>query len=221
MADLEKEKKQLIEQMIKSKVLKTPKIIEAFEKIPRHEFVTKEYISSSYMDFALPTLKGSTISQPSTVAIMTEALNPQEGEKILEIGTGSGWQTSLLAYIIGNKGKVVTIEFDPDLVEFAKKNIHRLGIKNVEVILGDGSLGYKKEAPYDKIIFTCATPSIPKPVKEQLRMGGRIVAPVGSIEVQRMLAIDRVGKDEFAESEVEPVSFVFVGLKGKYGYKEK
>jgi protein-L-isoaspartate(D-aspartate) O-methyltransferase len=221
MADLEKEKKLLIEQMIKSRILKTPKIIDAFEKISRHEFVTKEYVNSSYMDFALPTLRESTISQPSTVAIMTEALDPREGEKILEIGTGSGWQTSLLAYIIGNKGKVVSIEFDPDLVEFAKKNIHRLGIKNVEVILGDGSLGHKKEAPYDKIIFTCATPSIPKPIKEQLRMGGRIVAPVGSIEVQRMLTIDRVGKDEFAESEVEPVSFVFVGLKGKYGYKEK
>lgn len=219
MVDLEKEKKQLIEQMIKSKVLKTSKIIEAFEKISRRNFVTDEYLSSAYIDVALPTLKDSTISQPSTVAIMTEALDPKEGEKILEIGTGSGWQSSLLAYCVGDKGKVVSIEYDKDLVEFAKKNIRKIGLKNIEIICGDGSVGYEKEAPYDKIIFTCAVPSIPKPVLNQLKIGGRIVAPVGSIAVQTMVAIDRTKKNKFKEADIETLSFAFVGLKGKYGYK--
>ena len=219
MVDLEKEKKQLTEQMIKSKVLKTPKIIEAFEKISRHDFVTKTYYNSAYIDVALPTLKDSTISQPSTVAIMTEALNPKEGEKILEIGTGSGWQASLLAYCVGEKGKVVTIEYDKDLIEFAKDNIRKTGLKNIEVVFTDGSAGYEKEAPYDKIIFTCAVPSIPKPILNQLKIGGRILAPVGPTYEQRMVAIDRTGKDDFKESEIEPISFIFVKLKGKYGFK--
>jgi len=219
MVDLEKEKKELIEQMIKSKVLKTPKIIEAFEKISRHDFVTKEYFGSSYIDIALPTLNDSTISQPSTVAIMTEALNPTQGEKILEIGTGSGWQASLLAYCIGSKGKVVSIEYDKDLMNFAKKNIQKAGLKNIETVCGDGSVGYEKEAPYDKIIFTCAVPSIPQPILNQLKIGGRIVAPVGPTDEQRMIAIDKTEKGKFKESDIEPISFVFVKLKGKYGFK--
>jgi len=221
MGDLDKEKKELIEYMVRSKVLKTPKIIDAFEKIPRHKFVPEDYISSAYMDFALPTLKDSTISQPSTVAIMTEALDPKEGEKVLEIGTGSGWQACLLAHCVGEKGKVVTIEYDKDLAEFGRENIIKFEFNNIEAVVGDGSVGYDKEAPYDKIIFTCAVPSIPKSVLDQLKIGGRIVAPVGSIEVQRMVAIDKTGKDEFAETEIESLSFAFVKLKGKYGFKEK
>jgi len=219
MLDLEKEKKELIERMIRTKALKTPKIIEAFEKISRHDFVTKDYLGSAYVDVALPTLKDSTISQPSTVAIMTEALNPKEGEKVLEIGTGSGWQASLLSYCVGDKGKVVTIEYDKDLVEFAKENIKKIGLKNIEVVCGDGSVGYEKESPYDKVIFTCAVPSIPKPILNQLKIGGRILAPVGPIEEQKMVAIDKIGKDRYKETDIEPFSFVFVRLKGKYGFK--
>lgn len=221
MADLEEEKNQLIKYMISSKFLKTPKIIEAFQKISRHDFVTEEYVGSAYVDVALPTLKDSTISQPSTVAIMTEALNPKEGEKILEIGTGSGWQASLLAYCVGKAGKVVTIEYDKDLMEFARKNIEKIGLKNIKVICGDGSFGCEKEAPYDKVIFTCAVPEIPKPILNQLKVGGRIVAPLGSIEIQRMVAMDKVDEDKFKEIEITSLSFGFVELKGKYGFKEK
>jgi protein-L-isoaspartate(D-aspartate) O-methyltransferase len=219
MVDLEKEKKQLIEQLIKSKFLKTPKIIEAFGKISRHDFVTDEYRLSAYVDIALPLVKDSTISQPSTVAIMTEALNPREGEKILEIGTGSGWQASLLAYCVGKKGKVVTIEYDKDVAEFARKKIQNTGMKNILTIIGDGSLGYKKEAPFDKVIFTCAVPEIPKPISEQVKIGGRIVVPFGTIDMQRMLAVDKIGENKFKETEITSLAFVFVELKGKYGFK--
>ena len=107
--ELNSQKEELIEHLINEGVLKTPKIIEAFKKLPRHKFVTKETIRSSYVDLALPTLKDSTISQPYTVAIMTEALNPKQGEKILEIGTGSAWQSCLIAFCLGENGKLFSL----------------------------------------------------------------------------------------------------------------
>jgi protein-L-isoaspartate(D-aspartate) O-methyltransferase len=188
--ELEEEKEKLIESLIASGSLKTKKIIEAFRKVPRHLFVVDEYLRSAYLDIALPTFDNSTISQPTTVAIMTEALAPEEGEKILEVGTGSGWQSCILAHCVGEKGKIITIDINPRLVEFAKENIKKLGFKNIEVICGDGSLGYEKEKPYHKIIVTAACPSIPPPLLEQLNIKGRMVIPVGSEYAQRMLVVD-------------------------------
>jgi len=208
-----------IKTLIDEGVLKTPKIIEAFRKLPRHKFVTKEYVGAAYADVALQTLKDSTISQPFTVAIMTEALNPQEGEKILEIGTGSAWQSCLIAYCIGESGMVVSLEIDKDLAEFGKKNVGKFSFKNIKIINKDGSLGYESEAPYDKIIITAATPEVPQPIKDQLKVGGIMVVPMGMPNEQEMIVVKKVGKDKFESKNIYNGSFVFVPLKGKFGYK--
>jgi protein-L-isoaspartate(D-aspartate) O-methyltransferase len=215
--ELDAQKEELVKKLIREGVLKTPKIVEAFRKLPRHEFVTREHTRSAYVDIALPTLKDSTISQPYTVAIMTEALNPKEGEKILEIGTGSGWQSCLIAYCLGGKGKLISLEIDKDLAEFGKKNVRKFGFKNISIINSDGSLGYEKEAPYDKIIFTCAAPEIPQVIKDQLKIGGIIIIPLGMPDEQRMILLKKLNKSKFESEEIYSGSFAFVPLKGKYG----
>jgi len=215
--ELNERKKQLIENLIRLNALKTSKIIEAFRKISRHKFVTKKYIDSAYEDMALPTIKGSTISQPYTVAFMLEKLQPKKGENILEIGAGSGWQACLLSYCVGEKGNVVTIEIDKEVADFAKENINKLKRENIELVYGDGSVGYENEAPYDKIIYTAAVPKIPETIFKQLKVGGRIVAPIGSTFEQVMTIIDKVSKNKFEEKRLE--SFLFVPLLGKHGWK--
>jgi len=208
----EEERESLIKHLIESKALKTPRIIEAFRKIPRHLFVRKEYLSHAYDDIPLPTFCGQTISQPYTVAIMTEALNPKPGEKILEIGSGSGWQAAILGYCVGKKGKVITVELEKTLIEFARKNLKKLKLKlNVEVIHWDGKKGYPKEAPYDKCIITAGCPEIPEPVLNQVKVSGRIVAPVDSFWGQRMLVIDKISEKEFRKKDLG--SFIFVPLR--------
>lgn len=211
MIDFQSEKERLIKHLIEQKALKTPRIIEAFRKIPRHLFVPEEHLSYAYEDYPLPTIGGQTISQPYTVAIMTEALEPKLGEKILEIGSGSGWQAAILGYCVDKKGKIITLEIDPDLVEFAKKNIKKVKLKNVEIICDDGKLGYPKEAPYDKCIITAACDGIPKLVIEQTKIGGRIVAPVNSFFGQSMIVADKISESKLKKKDLG--SFVFVPLR--------
>ena len=211
MTDFKDEREFLIKNLIESGVLKSKKIIEAFEKIPRHLFVKKEYLRHAYSDIPLPTAKGQTISQPYTIAIMTEALNPKLGEKILELGAGSGYQAALLGYCVGNKGKVITIELERELVEFAKRNVKKVKLKNVKIIHGDGKKGYPKEAPFDKCIITAACDKVPKAVIEQVKIKGRIVAPLNHLFGQRMMVIDKMGKNEFKKKDLG--SFIFVPLR--------
>jgi protein-L-isoaspartate(D-aspartate) O-methyltransferase len=201
----------LVKHLISVGVLKTPKIIEAFRKTPRHFFVRKYYLNHAYDDIPLPTYRGQTISQPYTVAIMTEALAPEPGEKVLEIGAGSGYQAAIIGRCVGTKGKVITIELESDLVEISKKNIKKVRLKNIRVVCGDGKLGYPKEAPYDKCIITAACNGIPKPVIEQIKVGGRIVAPVNDFLGQKMLVVDKVSETEFKKEDLG--SFVFVPLR--------
>ena len=210
--EFEREKERLITHLIESGVLRTPRIIEAFIKIPRHLFVREDFLSHAYDDIPLPTFRGQTISQPTTVAIMTEALNPKPGEKILEIGAGSGWQAALLAYCVGKKGKVITIDLEKTLVEFARRNLKKLKLKlNVEVIHWDGKKGYEKEAPYHKCIITAACKEIPRPVIKQVKSGGRIVAPVGDAWGQRMIVLDKISEKKFKTKDLG--SFIFVPLR--------
>ena len=211
MMNFEKQKESLIKHLIEARALKNPKIIEAFNKIPRHLFVRKEYLSYAYEDIPLPTFSGQTISQPYTIAIMTETLDPKSGEKILEIGSGSGYQAALIGFCIGKKGKIITIELEKDLVKFSKKNLKKTKLKNVEIINGDGKGGYSKEAPYDKCIITAACEEVPKAVKNQVKIGGRIVAPVNDLFGQKMMVIDKIGENKFNEKNL--VSFVFVPLR--------
>jgi protein-L-isoaspartate(D-aspartate) O-methyltransferase len=208
---LKEDNERLVEHLISVGVLKTPRIIKAFKKIQRHLFVRKDLLIHAYEDIPLPTYHGQTISQPYTVAVMTEALEPKPGEKILEIGSGSGYQSALLGSCVGSKGKVITVELDSELVEFSKKNLKKAKIKNVKVICWDGKKGYEKEAPYDKCIITAACPEIPKAVIKQLKKQGRIIAPVNDFFGQRMMVIDKISKKEFKKKDLG--SYVFVPLR--------
>ncbi len=214
---LENDKKRLIEYWLKNRVVKDKRFIEAFKKIRRENFILEEYKEEAYVDYPLPILEGQTISQPTTIAIMTQALELKKGHKVLEIGTGSGYQAAIISVIVGNKGKVITTEIKKSLVDFAKKNLKKAGIKNVKIIHSDGSSGYEREAPYDAIIVTAACPEIPKKLLEQLKIGGILVAPVGSIFLQKMLKVKKIGKNKFKIEDLG--EFRFVPLKGKFGWK--
>ena len=212
---LDKLKKRLIEYWQSSGIIKDKKLIEAFKAVQREKFIRDEHLSEAYGDYPLPIGLGQTISQPTTVMLMTEALELKEGDKVLEIGAGSGYQAAIIAKMAGNKGKVITTEIIPELAEFAQENIKKLKIKNVKIINYDGSQGYKKEAPYNKIIITAACPQIPKPLIKQLKEDGIIIAPVGHLFGQQM--IKGIKKKEKLETKSLGY-FMFVPLKGKYGY---
>jgi protein-L-isoaspartate(D-aspartate) O-methyltransferase len=161
-------------------VLRKKEIINAFLKIDRKDFVKEEYIDQAYFDTPLPTLMGQTISQPYVVAFMLELLEPQKGQKILDIGFGSGWTTSLLAEIVGKNGKVYGIEIVPEVFEFGKKNIEKYNFLQkgiVEIFLMDGSKGLPEKAPFDRILVSAAAKKIPEEMILQLKDGGILVIP--------------------------------------------
>ena len=207
-------KERLIDYWESSGIVRDKKAIEAFRNTPREDFL-KESKEEAYGDYPLPIGEGQTISQPTTVIIMTEALELREGNKVLEVGTGSGYQAAIISKIVGPKGKVVSTEIIKELAEFAQKNIKKLGLKNVIVINHDGSKGYEKAAPYDRIIITAACPGIPKPLTQQLKEGGIIVAPVGNLLEQKMI---KARKNQGKLIEENLGDFMFVPLKGEYGY---
>ncbi|RLE45492.1 protein-L-isoaspartate O-methyltransferase [Candidatus Woesearchaeota archaeon] len=189
---MKKEKKELIQYWKTTKLVTDKRVIKAFEEVERENFILKKYKDEVYGDYPLPIYEGQTISQPTTVAMMLEFLEVKKDSKVLEIGTGSGYNAALLSKLTRNK--VVTIERIRKLVNFAKKNLKKAGIKNVKVIYGDGTKGYKKEAPYDRIIATCGAKEIPKAWKEQLAEGGIIVAPIGNLEQVMVIARKTKGK---------------------------
>lgn len=209
-------KEKLIDELIREGYLRTPSIIEAFRKIDRADFVPEELKDVAYANTPLPIGQGQTISQPLTVAFMLELLEPKEGEKILDVGTGSGWQAALLAEIVSGsasaeasagKGRVVAIERIPALVDMAIQNISKYSFLDkgiVMVVKGDGSKGFKEEAPYDKIIAAAAARKIPEAWKEQLKIGGRIVAPVSSSVVM----LHKTDQDQFEKKEYFGFAFV-------------
>lgn len=198
----------MINSLIKDGYLKTPEIIEAFKSIDRADFVLEEYKNEAYVNAPLPIGFGQTISQPLTVAFMLELLEPKAGEKILDVGAGSGWVSALLAQIAGDKGEIIGIERIPELKEMAEKNIAKYNFIEkgiVKIILGDGAKGYKKEAFYDKIIAGAAAyDDIPLEWKKQLKIGGRITAPVKN----SIVVIDKIGKNEYSKKEYFGFSFV-------------
>lgn len=214
----ESENRELVSYLKKTGALKSKPLEKALLKVPRHMFVPENLQDSAYRDYPLHIGRGQTISQPSTVVMMTQLLGPKAGQKILEIGTGSGWQAALLSRLVGNRGRIFTVELIPGLAESAEKNLAKLGIKNVEVAVGNGSAGLKEEAPFDRIIVTAAAPSITDALKSQLKAGGRLVAPVGDRYAQKMTVVKRTKKG--FEIEELPSYFAFVPLRGKGGFEE-
>lgn len=210
-----KNKQHLVDYWKESGLIKDKKLIEAFKAVPREEFILDEYLSEAYGDYPLAIGQGQTISQPTTVMLMTQALDLKEGQKVLEVGAGSGYQAAIISKMVGDKGKVITTEIISNLAKFADKNIKKLKLKNAIIIEHDGSEGYEKEAPYDRIMVTAACPKIPPPLIKQLKENGIIVSPVGSLLGQEMIkGIKKKGK-----LEIEKLgSFMFVPLKGEYGY---
>jgi len=199
----------LIESLIHEAWLKTPRIIDAFQAIEREDFMPDGSEDLSELNEALPIGWGQTISQPLVVAFMLEKLQPQFNEKILDIGSGSGWTSALLAQIVGPKGKVIAIEIVPELKNFGQDNISKYNFINkgiVQFICADGSKGYVEEAPFDKILCSAEAKELPQEWKEQLNIGGRIVTPIGN----SICVFIKKSEQEFEKQEYP--GFIFVPL---------
>jgi protein-L-isoaspartate(D-aspartate) O-methyltransferase len=210
--ELAQKKRNLMDFMKSQGSLKTDRAIKAFEKVNREEFVTPEHQAHSYDDKPLPIGHGQTISQPTTVAIMTEALDVREGSRVLEIGAGSGYQSAILSYLAKEVYTVERIEF---LYNYAKEKLKNY--KNVKLFLGDGSIGLKEHAPFDRIIITACAPGVPEPLFNQLVDGGKMVLPAGKGFFQNLLIVENVG-GKMKSSNLG--DFVFVPLIGEFGFEE-
>jgi len=208
----------LIENMIRYQLMnrgiKDERVLDAMRSVPRHIFVSSRYKEQAYEDKPLPSLKGQTISQPYIVALMTKLLKLNITDKVLEIGTGTGYHTAILSKLAH---KIYSIERIAELMEYAKQNLNSLGIKNAYLFLGDGTLGLQKCSPYDKIIIEAAIPSIPKLIWKQLKEGGVLVAPIGDRHLQKLIVFKK--KKEDIEKE-DSISCLFVPLIGKYGFAD-
>ncbi|MEW4529680.1 MAG: protein-L-isoaspartate(D-aspartate) O-methyltransferase [Maioricimonas sp. JB045] len=185
--DIESQRQAMIA-LIEERGVTDPRVLNAMRRVPREEFVADAFRDRAYDDCALPATEGQTISQPYMVAAMTELLAPGPSDRILEIGTGTGYQCAVLSLLAR---EVVTIERLPGLAESAAERLTRMGYTNVEFHVGDGTLGWPERAPYDGIIVTAGAPEIPQPLYQQLAMGGRLVIPVGDDSLQTLLLVIR------------------------------
>jgi protein-L-isoaspartate(D-aspartate) O-methyltransferase len=214
-------KKELIERLWNQGYIKTDKVKKAMLKIPREEFVPLERRSYAYMDQPLPIGHGQTISAPHMVAILCEKLELTEGMNVLEIGTGFGYNAAVVSEIISPNGHVYSVERLKTLAKTAMENLERTGYsEGVTVIHGDGTLGYPEKAPYDRIYATASAPEVPEPLKKQLKIGGKLIVPVGvNLQFQELVCMERVAKKGFKTQKFGGV--VFVPLIGEHGWPEK
>jgi protein-L-isoaspartate(D-aspartate) O-methyltransferase len=212
--DFEEQRKRMVNEHLLGRDIRDPRVLEAMRSVPRHRFIAPEYAMHAYADSPLPIGKEQTISQPYIVALMTQLLNLQGNEKVLEIGTGSGYQAAILAFLAG---EVHTVERIAQLARRAEANLHQIGIKNVIVHIGDGTHGWAECAPYNRIIVTAAAPQVPRALLEQLVDGGLLVIPVGGRGNQTLQRLQRNGQD-FESEIIVPVAFV--PLKGDFGWEE-
>ncbi|MBI4019927.1 MAG: protein-L-isoaspartate(D-aspartate) O-methyltransferase [Candidatus Aenigmarchaeota archaeon] len=189
MASMREKREMLIKGLVRDGYLTRLDVIRAFREVPRELFVPEGHKRHAYADEPLPVPAGQTISAPHMIAIMLCLLELKEHDKVLEIGTGSGYNAALISRMV--KGMVYTVEYFPELAAFARNNLAKAKIKNVLVFHGDGSKGLEEHAPYDKIIVTCACPDIPKPLIGQLKEGGMMLIPVGGGRYQELLKITK------------------------------
>ena len=212
------EKKDLIKILESCNYIKSSKVKKAMLKVPRELFVPKEYYGDAYLDTPLPIAGDQTISASHIHAVTLSELKLEEGEKVLEVGSGSGILLAYIREIVGEKGKVVGIEINKDTYEFAKGNLKKAGYKDIILIHGDGSLGYPKCAPYHKIVVSAASPDIPPPIIEQLKPNGILLITVGSpFGDQNLIKVKKSKTGKLVKKELLPV--IFVQLTGKFGYK--
>jgi protein-L-isoaspartate(D-aspartate) O-methyltransferase len=208
---------QLRERMVREQILargiRSVRVLDAMRTVPRHLFVPADEMSSAYADGPLPIGHWQTISQPYIVALMTELLDLHPGDRVLEVGTGSGYQTAILARLAG---EVHSLELLPDLAQQAIERLDALQLTHVHVHTGDGSLGWREAAPYDKILVTACAPQVPQPLLDQLADPGRLVLPVGGHTSQQLEIWSRRGM-EF--SHQAHIAVAFVPLRGEHGWK--
>jgi protein-L-isoaspartate(D-aspartate) O-methyltransferase len=204
----------MVQEQLIARGIKQRRVLEAMRKIPRHFFVDPGLINRAYNDCALPIGEKQTLSQPYMAARMTEALELRGPEKVLEIGTGSGYQTALLAEICFN---VFSVEKVRNLARKAREVLDKLEYHNIAIHVGDGSIGWSEHAPYDAVIVAAGAPEVPAPLLDQLPVGGRLVMPVGDEQTQRLMRITR-GASGFAEEHLGECKFV--KLIGKYAWHE-
>jgi protein-L-isoaspartate(D-aspartate) O-methyltransferase len=205
------ERKRMVERQLRARGINDPRVLAAFESIPRHLFVPEESRLSAYEDCPHPIGFGQTISQPYIVAYMTQSLGLTGTERVLEVGTGSGYQAAILSCLLN---EIHTIELIPSLADGASHILAILGVKNVFIHIGDGSQGWAESAPYDAIIVTAAAPHVPKSLLDQLADQGRMILPVGPSGYQELELWRREG-DSFSQETLLPVAFV--PLRGKEG----
>lgn len=215
------ERKELVKKLSEYGYIKSENVRQAMEKVPREEFLPEENRYYAYNDQPLPIGKGQTISAPHMVAMICEKLQLEEGMKVLEIGTGFGYNAAVISEAMDKKGHVYSIERIEYLSKLAEENLRRTGYdENVTVIVGDGTLGYEKEAPYDRIYGTASAPYVPEPLKEQLKVGGRLLVPVGEQSYfQDLICVVKKSETKFKEKSLGGVAFV--PMIGKYGWPEK
>lgn len=204
----------MVAEQLVTRMISDPRVLAAMEKVPRQLFVDEDLRERSYEDGPLPIGRGQTISQPYIVALMAQALELKGQEKVLEIGTGSGYEAAVLAELCA---EVFSIERVEELAEKARSLLTGLGYKNINVRVGDGTLGWEEHAPYDDAVISAAAPQIPRPILDQLRPEGYLVLPLGEEDLQTLVRI-RKGKDGLKEEYLGECRFV--KLKGTYGWKE-
>ncbi len=204
----------MVEEQIRQRGVRDPRVLEAMRRVPRHRFVPQGYEPEAYQDHPIPIGEGQTISQPYVVAAMTEALGLRPEDRVLEIGTGSGYQTAVLAEIANH---VFSIERIPELAERAQRTLQEIGYRNVTVGVGDGSEGLPEEAPFDAILVTAAAPDVPQPLFSELAEAGRMVVPVGTASGQQLHLVRKFD----GNPAIQLLDLVrFVPLIGSRGYKD-
>lgn len=215
MGEFDKKREVLVKLLEHEGRILSNEVSDAFLHVPRELFVTEQQKPYAYADTPLSIGHSQTISAPHMVAIMVEALDICKGQKILEIGSGSGYHAAIVSYLVGDTGHVYSVERISSLATFAEENLKKANISNVTVVCSDGSLGLEQYAPYDRIYVTCAAPLIPQPLIDQVKVGGYVLVPVGD----RLCILQRIKKLEQGEIESESLGgCAFVPLIGKYGF---
>ena len=204
----------MVENQIKKRGITDKRVLSAMEKVPRHKFVEEGLKGVAYQDGPLPIGMNQTISQPYIVALMTELLDISDEHKVLEIGTGSGYQAAVISHLAMS---VITVERIPELYKKAKQTLRKMGYNNITVVMADGSIGYREFAPYDRIIVTAASPSVPDELIEQLSNNGKMVIPVGNRFTQQLITLKKEAEKTI---RTDSIGVRFVPLLGKKGWED-